>query len=115
MNNAVKITNQNNLSKLAIAHNALRKATHKPKWVLEDYVIGDMVAISYYDDNANEPTIDEDIPLSLILAFVAGNYSATVDAFYNGEHEQYVDNRTAYEYFEENTSEVLTDYLNARK
>lgn len=50
-----------------------------------------------------------------LYAFINDFYCNIVDRFENDEHVQYVDNQTAEDYFIENQSDVLTDFLKNAK
>lgn len=50
-----------------------------------------------------------------LYTFIGDFYSNIVDRFENDEHVQYVDNQSPADYFSENQSDVLTDFLKNAK
>lgn len=98
---------------MAIAHNALKKATQaKRRYAVEDYADGfDEIEVSFYDQDGNFG--DLTIPRKELVEFVTNNYSSVIDENVGGDHLQYEDNRTASEYLDENLNQVLTDFLNS--
>jgi len=70
------------------------------------------VTVSYYLGNTEK---EKFFSFDQIYTFIGDFYNTIVDRFDNGEHTQYVDNQSAEDYFNENTSDVLTDFLKNAK
>lgn len=98
--------------KMQIAHNAFKKATEPiRKLILEDYEIGDdSIEICYYS-RANDFE-NRTITKVELFEFVNDHYSTY--SYMGYSEDEYTDTRIASEYFEDNRSAVLTDYINAR-
>ena len=102
--------------RLEIAHNAL--TPHKPQWyVLKATIIERVVLVEYMDENSiddSDYTTARNIPVKVLENFIEDNYCAIVDYSDNGEHGQFTDTTTPYDYLLANTEEVCTDFLNKK-
>src|ERR1051325_5532207 len=84
---------------------------NQPKMVPElfDWQMGESgCTVTYYLGETEKETF---LPYERIYSFINGFYTNVVDRFENDEHVQYVDTQSAEDYFNENQSAVLIDFL----
>jgi hypothetical protein len=99
--------------KLAKAREVLNKATQpKEKFLVHEYTeTGNNIIIEYASDCANNYTLL--VSRAKLIEFTDNFYRNYYDRFdpIIG-HDEILDNRTAEQYFDENTEDVINDYLN---
>ena len=65
--------------------------------------------VTYFDQFDKE--YEKFLSFEQLYTFIGDFYNTIVDRFENDEHIQYVDNQSAEDYFNENQSAVLMDFL----
>lgn len=109
------IKNQLDNSKLAIAHNAYKKAIRpKRTYSIEDYYDnGAEIEVNFYDKDEN---FDVDvIERTDLLIFIDSFYKTIIDYGDADFHGQYEDTTSASDYLDNNMRDVLKDFLNNRQ
>lgn len=110
------LTLKSNKSKrpLEIGRSILEKF-NAPKLVPElfDWQLNEKgCTVTYYLGNTEK---EKFFTFGQLYTFISDFYCNIVDRFENDEHVQYVDNQSAEDYFNENQSDVLTDFLKNAK